>query len=435
MRRPSTSVRSRALPAALVALAAVYLVQLASPLRLDTDSSSYLQIASSIADGNGTRPTGTPSFPVGYPLLVAGLDTVGLATPWAIVALNLAFLALATASLWVVLRRGLDLGEVATGTVCALTLLSSAIAKHAVMPMSEVVFYGLAAAALALLTISAADRCGPVLVGGIVLALAACFVRTAGIALAPAVVLAFRSSRSRILAAITVVAGAALALASTPRYLDELSGGWREGPLRSGAREGRDLLEMLGAAVGNIPESKIDTVSPFLVAIGAVALLAIVTVIVTRRRCLGPVDGWVIGSLVVLFAWPSDATRFVLPLFPFLLGYGAVLGRRWRPVAIAYATLFAALGLVAITLSTRLTLSGEQFPERYAGGILAPTYRVVWGMAEPGDLLHVYRPALEVLRRYDPDPPGGRSRGRAHAPYQTVARGVSPALSGDTPTR
>lgn len=406
MRIPSSSARSRTLSAALIALAAVYLVQLASPLRLDTDSASYLQIASSIADGHGAHPPGAPSFPVGYPMLVAGLDAAGLGAPWALVALNLAFLILATASLWVVLRRGLDLGGATAGAVCALTLLSSSVAKHAVMPLSEVVFFGLAAAALALLTISAADGRMPLLAGGVLLALAACSVRTAGIALAPAVVLAFRSRRSRIVATITVVVGAALAVATTPRYLDELSGGWGEGPLRSGAHEGRDLLELLGAAVGNIPESKIDTVSPFLVAIGAAALLAIVAVIVTRRHCLGPVDGWVIGSVVVLFAWPSDASRFVLPVFPFLLGYGALLARRWRSAAIAYVTLFAALGLVAIALSTRLTLSGEHFPERYADGRLAPTYRVAWGMAEPGDLAHVYRPALEMLRRYDPDPPG-----------------------------
>ena len=138
------------------------------------------------------------------------------------------------------------------------------------------------------------------------------------------------------------------------------------------------------------------------------AFLAIIAAVVMRRHTLGPVDGWVLGSIVVLYVWPSDAVRFVLPVFPFLLGYGVLLARRRRAGAIAYATVFAALGLVAIALSTRLTFSDEAFPERYASGILAPTYRVAWGLAEPGDPAHVYRPALIVLRRYDPDPPGGR---------------------------
>ena len=92
-------------------LAALYLVQLASPLRLDTDSASYLRIASSIADGNGTDPPGVAPFPPGYPLLVAGLVRLGLGTSWGVVALNLAFLTVAVAALWVILRRGLDLGQ------------------------------------------------------------------------------------------------------------------------------------------------------------------------------------------------------------------------------------------------------------------------------------------------------------------------------------
>jgi hypothetical protein len=385
-------------------LAAVYLVQLASPLRLDTDSASYLQIASSIADGHGAHPAGTPSFPVGYPLLVAGLDNVGLGAAWAIVALNLAALALATASLWVVLRRGLLLGETAAGIVCALSLLSSTLAKSAVMPLSEIAFYGLAAASLALLTIGA-ERRPSLLVGGIVLALAACSVRTAGIALAPAVVLAFRSRRSRIVAAMTVALGAVVAVVANPRYLDELDHGWSGGFAHSGVREGRDLLEMLGAATGNVPESKIGSVMPFATVLGAAVLVGILVVWVLRRHVLGPVDGWVMGSIVVLYVWPSDAVRFVLPVFPFLLGYGALLARRWRPGAVAYAALFVGVGLVALALSTRLTFSGRAFPERYASGTLAATYRVAWGFPEADDRAHVYRPALIVLRRYDPVPP------------------------------
>ena len=108
------------------------------------------------------------------------------------------------------------------------------------------------------------------------------------------------------------------------------------------------------------------------------------------------------GSIVVLYVWPSDAVRFVLPVFPFLLGYGVLLARRWRTGAVAYATFFVALGVVAIALSTRLTFSDRAFPERYASGVLAPTYRVAWGFPESGDRALVYRPAVIVLRWFDP---------------------------------
>ncbi len=408
MRIPSTAALSRTIPVALVFLTIVYVAQLAGPLRLDTDSASYLQIAASIADGHGAHPAGVPAFPVGYPILVAGLDVAGLGTSRGIVALNLAFIALAIASLWVVLRRGLDLGATGTGVICVMTLLSSSLVKHAVIPLSEAVFFGLAAASLALLTIAARRGQKTVLVGAILLAGAACSVRTAGIALAPAVVLAFTTARSRLGASLVVVAAAALVVATTPRYLDELTGGWKPGLLTSAGREGHDLLVLVGASIANVPQSKLDAVARFVVVIGAAALCAIAAVVVMRRRSLGPVDGWVIGSLLLLYIWPSDALRFMLPIFPFLLGYGALLARRWRAAAIGYATLFALLGLVAIAISTRITFAGDAFPERYAGGVLAPTYRVAWGLARPGDQARVESPVLDMLRRYDPDPPGRR---------------------------
>jgi hypothetical protein len=77
--------------------------------------------------------------------------------------------------------------------------------------------------------------------------------------------------------------------------------------------------------------------------IGAAVLAAVIHVLVMRRHVLGPVDGWVIGSLVLLYVWPSDVVRFAVPVFPLLLGYGVLLGRRVRIGAIAYAAALHAL--------------------------------------------------------------------------------------------
>ena len=176
---------------------------------------------------------------------------------------------------------------------------------------------------------------------------------------------------------------ATIAIVAVPRYLDELRGGWHGGLIAAGVREGHDLLVTLGAATGNVPESKVGSVVSIVTVVGAGAMLAVIGVWVLRRHVLGPVDGWVMGSIVVLYVWPSDAVRFVLPVFPFLLGYGVLLARRWRTGAVAYATFFVALGVVAIALSTRLTFSDRAFPERYASGVLAPTYRVAWGFQSP----------------------------------------------------
>src|SRR5581483_11041361 len=70
----------KALMMLLAALAFAYLLQIATPLRVDHDSIEYLTVAASIADGRGFMLNGAPAFvPYGYPLLVAGLEQLGIA--------------------------------------------------------------------------------------------------------------------------------------------------------------------------------------------------------------------------------------------------------------------------------------------------------------------------------------------------------------------
>lgn len=133
---------------------------------------------------------------------------------------------------------------------------------------------------------------------------------------------------SRILATAGVVVAGALALAVAPRYLDELLGGWDGGLLRSAGREGRDLLELLGAA--------------------------------SRAR---------------------DRDR---------LRSGVRCARSRGDRAF-----------------DRLTFSGSELPERYASGVLAPTYRIASGQLRPGDRARVDPSVLAVLLRYDPERPRG----------------------------
>jgi hypothetical protein len=57
-------------------------------------------------------------------------------------------------------------------------------------------------------------------------------------------------------------------------------------------------------------------------------------------------------------------------------------------------------------MTTSVIRTGDRFPERYAGGRLAATYRVAWGLEREGDAKAVDEQVLWALRRYDPDPPG-----------------------------
>jgi hypothetical protein len=78
-----------AITIALAIISLAYLAQIPTPLRLITDGIDYLLQASSAIDGHGFLSHGVHSMrPPGYPALIFLLAKAGLATSWAIVALN-----------------------------------------------------------------------------------------------------------------------------------------------------------------------------------------------------------------------------------------------------------------------------------------------------------------------------------------------------------
>ena len=321
-----------ALASALVA--ALYLVQLAGPLRLDNDSVIYLRLPSSFADGHGLDPPGIASFPPGLPVLLGGLERAGLGDAWAFTLLNVCFLALGLVCAGVTLRLGLGLSRNAAAIVCLLTAVSALAVKNTMLPLSEIPFFGLANASVAALAAGRARRGIRLVVIGVVLAVLACSMRTAGIALLPAVVLAFPERRSRVAAGVATAIAAAVAVTISPRYLDDLRGGWDGDPITHALAELRDLARDVGAAVSNVPVSRVDEFESILVPIGALAVLLAGVTLWRRRHVLGPVDGWLLGCLAVVFAWPADHPRFVLPVLPVLLGT-CYLALRPRVLALA----------------------------------------------------------------------------------------------------
>jgi hypothetical protein len=396
---------SRPALAAAAALVVLYAIQLPGPLRIDTDSAYYLNLAASFADGDGLRPPGAATFPPGLPVLLGALDAVGLGTPWAFDLMNFAFLALGLASVAVTLRLGLGLSRRATTVLCLLAPLSVYFLKYSLLPLSEIPFFGVASLAVALLVL-AHRRADPRLLAlGIAAAAGACTIRTAGIALVPAIVLGFRSTRSRLAAAAGSLVLGVAAFLLNPRYLDELRGGWEGSPAGDAAHQARALWELIGAALLNVPISRMDRVEPLLAVAGALAAVAVVAALVRRRHVLDPADGWLIGSLALLYAWPSGHPRFVLPFLPVLAGYVWIGAGQRRWLAVGWGGLIAVSGLAAMAVSIALAYSGTDFPERYASGALAPTYRVAWGIARPGDRRHIADEPLRALERYDPRPP------------------------------
>jgi hypothetical protein len=414
--------------AALLALGA-HALQAAGPLRLENDSIDYLAMAASAADGHGFTLDGEVSRrPIGYPAVVAALEWAGLAAPWAFVLLNCACLALGLWAAAAVLRRALGLGPRAAAVACLVTLLSFVAVKHSALPSSDVPFLCAAAACLLLAT-RAEQQTGWArwrLLGAAVLAAAAGMaLRKVGITLVPALAwavatdpgvraIAGRAARARVLAGSLVAAALvaavllAAALSRTVYFgsaLDKYVG--RDAPATAvGILDAR--TREWGELVTNVPKSRLPaSLAPVARVAGLAGLAVVLAGLASRRRELRAVDAFVAAYVLLLFVWPFEDPRFWLPVLPYLAGYGAVAVERAAPrlrarrLAAAWLVLFASAGAGALAYSTRLTLSGASFPDRYGDGTLMRTYRLAYGLPDPGDGIVVDR-ALAVLRRYDP---------------------------------
>jgi hypothetical protein len=386
---------------AFVVLCIAYLIQLASPLRLNTDATSFLTLASSVLDGQGFVIDGEPThFPVGYPLMVVALERAGLACSASIIGINLFMLALGCAGTAYLLRRSFHLQTNVITLIGVLTLLCWVIVKHATLPQSDVPYFGFAMACLATLSwsidqTSLRRRTFGIGIGAILM-IAAILVRTVGIALIPAVVLSclprsgwenlpgwFRRYPARSVLCcvlLMVVAAAGCVMVTQTRYFKEMNAEW------CGWGElARIRLEDWGELVINTSIAKLPrSLQTIVCAAGGVGALVVCWGAVRRAR-LDIVDSYTLSYAAILVIWPYRDARFWLPIFPILaayswLAYERLADRKWiRRAARAYVAAFCLMGGVALIYSSRISLSGDRFPELYGGGIYRDTYRASSG--------------------------------------------------------
>ena len=137
------------LPLAVVGAMAVigYLVQLASPLRLNSDAVPLLKMVVAHAQGHGWNPPEVSTYhSPGYPICVALLERIGLGSGRGIVALNLLFVCL---GVWSSVRAiagalGATIDARMRLLIGVLTLVSFAMVKHATLPTTDVAYFGCA---------------------------------------------------------------------------------------------------------------------------------------------------------------------------------------------------------------------------------------------------------------------------------------------------
>ncbi len=177
----------------LLLLAICYLLQVFSPLRLNSDAAVLLSMGDSAAHGSGFLDSGQKTvFPPGYPALLAALIEIGLAHPWVIISLNAVFLSAGLLATYSLLIREFFEDKSVVLIICSLFLLSFIVVKHFPIPLTEVPFFGYSMCCLAIVSkarkMDGNLRFVTLVVAAWLLAVAAITTRRVGVALVPPLV-------------------------------------------------------------------------------------------------------------------------------------------------------------------------------------------------------------------------------------------------------
>jgi len=407
-------------------------LQILSPLRMTTDSVEYLLMAASAADGKGFVFHGQPTqHPPGYPAMIALLDRIRIARPWSLVGLNCAFLLVGLIATYFI-AQAFGLSAECALVIVALTQLSFLIVRNTPLILSDIPFFGVSLASLALM-IRVESRHAEKwkTIGGLILAAllvaASSMIRSIGVTLIPALIwclLRVSGFDSRLLknkrmlavtlGSVVVVGTSSLAWFFHTRYgamfVDSYL--WLGGIVRTLSNTVVLRLMELGVVVLNVPPSKVPVIQHVRWMVGLVGLTSLMLLaafVYRRRKSLNSADVYMLACLLglLLTPWAQDS-RYWIPALPLVLA--AILGQlmlQWkssrlvRLVVRSVGTLYLGMGLAAFAYSTYVTFSGSKFPDVYGGGTssFAQAYRLVlFGQNVPSD--HVDPDVVLALRRY-----------------------------------
>jgi hypothetical protein len=424
--------------ALLAILVAAYLLQLATPLRLNTDSYRLLSMAVSAAEGRGFLVDGRPDqYPLGYPLVVLGLLRMGLASSTALVFINLAALALGSFCAWqLAASAGFDVRQ--RLVVVLATLASWVVIKHVTLPLSDLPYLGASLASLACLHAFWAAR-GPKkwpwFAAGALLGVSAVLIRTVGFTLAPAFALSLvlhedhrallrqtgRQGLRRSLMISTLllaIFGSVVLLFRAQvvhegSYLGMFLGALEQNSIATLAVSNiRHSLLDFGEVFVNLPVAKAPQLTGLLILAGLVAWAVVLLGCWFAFKHLLPAVLYFVTYAALMLCWPHSGSRFWLPVIPLLAVFALMTvhflqkgHRALRWAFGAYFALFLALGVVALGYSTRISLSGREFSEMYGDGTTRMTYRYALDNGKPVDIGEVDAEKVRLLAIFEPRVP------------------------------
>jgi hypothetical protein len=432
--------RVRLCQSAIGVLALLYLVQVATPLRLHPDTVVLLSVGESVAHGNGFLFNGQPTvFPPGYPALAALLLKLRLAHNWALIGFNVISLLVGLWAVGYVLMRRIFDTIFPVLNVCLVSLLSFVFIKYSAIPLTEAGFFGLAMCCLAAMESISRVNLGRKFwlhtTASWVLLLAALAVRRVGIALIPALLWSLvshaelrqcirRLSNRTKIATFSGIAGACALTAWI--VMDNLSvirdrfDAVLRGHSLADAVPGvlffrlRELSEMtLNLPITALPSA----IRPVGLLAGGLALVLILQgIAITMKREISPTAVFLCSYSLVIFSWPWYDPRFWFPVIPLLTAYAGLAVKQvivrhpsLEMFGRLYLVMFVLIGTITLGWSTMVTFSGLRFPDAYREFSKSqfpenfrPAYCAAFRSCPDGaDASHVDTRVLRLLRQYN----------------------------------
>jgi MFS family permease len=402
-------------------VAAVYLLQAATPLRLDDDSVDYLRMAAAMTDH---RIVPALPLPIGYPVILSALERAGLGSSTYFVLANCLFLGLGLYAVWGLLA---DYPAKVRNATVLLTLLAFPVVKSVAIALPEAAFFGVSLLAIRMISAGAAalsSKRGFLLAMAFVSVAAAIGIRTIGVALLPSLTWVCVSSgvardrekqqsRARAWVLMTLLVAVAI-LAAVVRsepffaYQDWLRGYYLQADV---ARQiGKRIVVVLwgwGEIVLNLPFSRFREMQLGFVAVGIASLIALGIAVRKVRRPLTPVRLYLLTYGLVIAVWPNPSPRLWMPVIPLLIAeIGLLVSRlpnmRWKTALVgAYSVWFALTGITAIAYTTRISLSGANFQKVYGRNGGMPTAEVDPSNPNWGHIQYYKAEARRMIERYD----------------------------------
>jgi hypothetical protein len=434
----------RLLTAYLFLLSGGYLLQLLTPLRINTDSYRLLSMAVSAYHGYDYLVDGNPDqFPLGYPFIVKVLLESGLGDSMSLVALNLLFLITGLYILQIWCKREGDSIKGIMGLMCVAFVLSSwVMIKHITLPLTEMPYFAVSSLSLLFLWIfwqnNGRSKWLPLVVA-LLLGLVAIQFRTIGITIFPALVVTvfFHEDifpyTSRILTNTrfyTLTVSAFILLLFIGIFFIRDTNWFESQFIRPESYFQRQLyliqskgftasifqnifyrVSEFGEIFTNIPSSKVSLLSPIQFLAGIIAWFITIygTWFLINRRQMVFLPLYFISYATVMLAWPYYDARFWLPVLPVLAvitftGLEELL-RKWPALSLAswsYVIWFFLLGIASIIFSTRISLAGKEFSEVFGDKSMQMTYRYAFQNGKKVDCEQVNQGLLNLLRIFEP---------------------------------